>query len=54
MSPAVLTIDAAAPPALMTSTAPHAVLDVRERATYQGGHIFRGASPVPPLAERAP
>ena len=27
--------------ALMTSTAPHAVLDVRERGAYERGHIFR-------------
>ena len=34
-------ISPAALAALMTSTAPHAVLDVRERGAYERGHIFR-------------
>jgi rhodanese-related sulfurtransferase len=37
MTPAELT-------ALMESSAPHAVLDVRERAAYERGHIFRATS----------
>ncbi len=32
--------------ALMASDTPHAVLDLRERATYERGHIFR-ATPLP-------
>ena len=35
------TIDPAALAALMTSAAPHAVLDVRERGAYERGHVFR-------------
>jgi rhodanese-related sulfurtransferase len=34
-------ITPAALAALLTSTAPHAVLDVRERGAYERGHIFR-------------
>jgi rhodanese-related sulfurtransferase len=37
MTPAELT-------ALMDSSAPHAVLDVRERGAYERGHIFRATS----------
>ncbi|HSF06139.1 MAG TPA: rhodanese-like domain-containing protein [Methylomirabilota bacterium] len=37
MTPAELT-------ALMESSAPHAVLDVRERGAYERGHIFRATS----------
>jgi rhodanese-related sulfurtransferase len=37
MTPAELT-------ALMASSAPHAVLDVRERGAYERGHIFRATS----------
>src|SRR5687767_8864938 len=29
---------------LMRSPAPHAVLDIRERATYEKGHIYRATS----------
>jgi rhodanese-related sulfurtransferase len=35
------TLTPAALAALMTSAAPHAVLDVRERGAYERGHIFR-------------
>ncbi len=40
---------------LMTGSAPHAVLDLRERAAFQTGHIFR-ATPLPRrlLEARAP
>ena len=31
---------------LLRGTTPHALLDVRERATYEGGQIFR-ATPLP-------
>src|SRR5262245_46602993 len=37
MTPAELT-------ALMESSAPHAVLDIRERAAYERGHIYRATS----------
>src|SRR2546428_11308190 len=30
--------------ALMRSDTPHAVLDLRERGAYEGGHIFRATS----------
>jgi rhodanese-related sulfurtransferase len=35
------TLDPAALAALLTSTTPHAVLDVRERGAYERGHIYR-------------
>jgi rhodanese-related sulfurtransferase len=37
-------ITAAELTALVESRAPHAVLDVRERGAYEGGHIFRATS----------
>src|SRR5688572_11295258 len=38
------TIPSAALAALMTSAAPHAVLDVRERGAYERGHVYRSTA----------
>jgi rhodanese-related sulfurtransferase len=44
VSPAAATISPDALEALLRGTTPHALLDLRERATYERGHIYRATS----------